>query len=658
MFKRILSALSGTKVDKAAAAPEPPVAAQAQTANGEMITVYDAYGREVKVERDEWRNKVFLPNLEQNWSKPAELYSQIVSGLNDGFAADLIPAAARLVEIDDFHERCHVIQGIVLLKNGQLVAAEATLRTGMQKAGATGTLLTNLAKVFAERGNQAGAEEILWEALRTDPNQENGLLWWLAIERDRVGEAAYVQALRTVADMPGSWRAQLWLARHHLQNNEVETARALYVDVLAAGMFDGSSLMMISGDLGNSGQIPMIVELIAPIYDEHRHDPTTGMNLLRAYQALGKVDEGEALLARMYALGMAPFKQQLDQFAHAFQEMRLRAAPSIPIDPDDQTFSTLALSAPVWHYGLRNPDWLFAQKPEGAPEVGFFALSLIVESSGRAESQREDDVGRLSRAIPLYLAEAAHYWTDYASSCYFQIVEGGGPVVTGSETDGDALFDLVPPTMRYFVTGQIGCDGEGDQADCQISLNLWDCATRTKHLIGSSKAVHAELGAVMLSLEERLLARIGLRRKQALDAFYLHPTEEVMPRYLAELGQAFMLTLLGNGHMPKSSVWGERAMLDWPLTMALNWPTVEIPKLMYLSGLGKALDYGSDVLPEYKERTLALLREAEEAVSPAARLAPLVWKIFGMHEKLEAHVQGLPADTSPAYMAWIERIRE
>jgi tetratricopeptide (TPR) repeat protein len=658
MFKRILSALSGKKVDNAPQAPEPAIVDQAQTANAELITVYDAYGREVKIERGEWRNKVFLPNLEQNWNKPAELYSQILSGLNNGFAADLIPAAARLVEIDDIHERCHVIQGIVLLKNGQLDAAEATLRAGMEKAGATGTLLTNLAKVFAERGNQASAEETLREALRADPNQENGLLWWLAIERDRGGEAAYLQALRTVADMPGSWRAQLWLARHHLQNNEVGEARALYVEVLAGGMFDGTSLMMISGDLGNSGQIPMIVELIAPIYDEHRHDPTTGMNLLRAYQALGKVDEGEALLARMYALGLAPYKQHLDQFSHAFQEMRRQAAQAIPVDPDDHNFSTIGLSAPIWHYGLRNADWLFAQKPEGAQEVGFFSLSLIVESPGRAESQREDDVGRLSRAIPLYLAEAAHYWTDYESGCYFQIVEGGGPVVTGTETDGDALFDLVPPTMRYFVTGQIGCDGEEDQADCQISLNLWDCATRTKNLIWSGKAVRAQLGAMVLSVEESLLGRIGMRRTQGLDAFYQHPTAEVMPVYLAELGQAFMLTLLGNGHMPKTSVWGERAMLDWPLTMALSWPTVEIPKLMYLSGLGKASDYGSDVLPEYKERTLALLREAEEAGSPAARLAPLVWKLFGMHEKLEAHIQGLPADTSPEYMAWVGRVRE
>jgi hypothetical protein len=36
----------------------------------------------------------------------------------------------------------------------------------------------------------------------------------------------------------------------------------------------------------------MMLELVGPIYDEHKRDPMAGMNLLRAYQALGKVDEG------------------------------------------------------------------------------------------------------------------------------------------------------------------------------------------------------------------------------------------------------------------------------------------------------------------------------------------------------------------------------
>lgn len=659
MFKRILSALGGkksrTSTPVSSAHPE---ATPPQPADNELITVYDSYGREMKITRNEWRDQVFLPNLQEKWCSADELYSLIISGLNDGFVADLIPAAAQLVEIDSNPERSHVIQGIVLMENGQLDGAENTLRTGMAKVGATGTLLTNLAKVFSERGEPVLANETLWRAIQADPNLENGLLWWAAMQRERAGEAGYLEALRSVAALPGSWRAPLWLARHCLEQSDVESARRFYAQVLTAGTFDGNALMMISGDLGNNGQIPLIVELVGPVYDERKHDPMAGINLLRAYQALGNAVEGEALLARLYALGFVPIKSQLDQFAQAFLQMHKQDDQGVPVDPESLRFATLALSQPIWHYGLRNADWFFAQKPEGASEIGFFALSKSTDGSERAESQREDELGRFARAIPLYLSEAVHYWSDHVGTCYIQIVEGGGPVLSGCEADGHALFDIVPPTMKSFVTGEIGCSGEGDQAQWQISLKLWDCATRTQQAAESGSAVTADIGALVLDLETRLLAGIGLRRETPLDSFYLHPTAEVLPVYLTELGQAFTLTLLANGHMPKSAMWGERAMLDWPLNMALHWPTVEVAKLMYISGLGKAFDYQSDVLAEYKERSLQLLRELEQARSPVLRLAPLIWRVFGMQAELHAYIRDLPADTRPEHKAWLARISE
>lgn len=659
MLKRILSVLTGKKSDPPTIAPNTHAdLTESQLSNGDLVTVYDAYGREIRITRAEWREKVFLPNLQQKWNIAPELYNLIIAGLNDGFAADLVKAAARLVEIDDNPERSHVVQGIVQMKNGQPGLAEATLRAGMAKVGETGSLLTNLAKVFTERGEQGLADQTLWRAIQADPNQDNGMLWWAVIQRERKGEQGYLDALRAVSALPGSWRAQLWLARHHLEHKEIDSARALYVEVLTSGKYDGSALTMISGDLGNNDEIPLIVELVGPVFNEHKHDPMAGMNLLRAYQQLGKADEGEALLTRLYALDVAPIKQHLDQFAQAFKEMRKQSAQSVPVDPDKLKITTIALSQPIWHYGLRNADWLFAQKSGENSEVGFFALSKIVDGSERAELQREDELGRLTRAIPLYLAEATHYWTDHAANCYVQVVEGGGPVVSGVAADGNALFDILPPAVKYFVTGEIGCSGEGDETEWQISLNLWNASTRIKQASESGNSIQSKLGELVLDLEKRLLANLELKREQALDLFYLHPTADVMPVYLAELGQAFMLTLLANGHMSKSSIWGERAMLDWPLTMALHWPTVEVPKLMYISGLGKAFDYKSDVLREYKERTLHLLRESERAKSPAFHLAPLVWKSFGMHEELQAYVQNLPTDASQELKAWLQRVCE
>lgn len=656
MFKRLLSAISGKKTPA-----QPPVEAAPateSTSDNELIVAYDAYGREMQIPRREWREKVFLPSLEAKRDDAAELYQVIINGLNDGFVADLIPAAARLVEIDDIPERSHTIQGIVLMENGELSAAETTLRAGMAKVGETGTLLTNLAKVFASRGEEERADQTLWQAIQTDPNQDNGLLWWATIQQERGGDEAYLAALNRAAALPGSWRAQLWLARYYLENNDVDAARTLYQDVLAGGLYDEKALMMVTGDLGNNGQIPLMIELVAPVYDEQRHDPMAGINLLRAWQALGNADEGEKLLERLYALGYAPLKQHLDEFSSAFKAMREQDASGVPVDMTQLQITTLTLTQPVWHYGLNNANWLFSQKPKAAPCIGFFAWSKITDGEKQGESQREDDIGRLTRAIPLYFAEAVHYQSDHASRFYVQVVEGGGPVLSGSEIDGNDLFDIVPPEMQFFVTGEMGCSGEGDLREWQISLSLWDCATREKKSTERARVTQAQLGAQVLELERRLLVQTGPLRAEPFDTFWRRPSVEAIDIYLGELAQAFTLTLVANKITPHDAMWGERTMLEWPLQMALQWPEIDTPKLMYLSGLGKAFDYRSGILNEFQRRTLELLREAENSNSPTARLAPLVWKIFGMDDELRAHRENLPEETESAYREWLERVGE
>lgn len=273
-----------------------------------------------------WRDNIFLPSLQEHWADPDELYRLIMSGLNDGFASDLLPAAEHLLTIDAMPERSHTVLGIALMKNGQLDAAEATLRAGLEKVGMSGILLLNLAKVFAERGDDARVDATLWQSLQTNPNLDNGLMWWLALRNEQGGDAGYVEGLHTAAALPGSWRAQLWLARHHLEQDDTTAARALHEQVLAGSMFDRQALTMMSGDLGSHGLLAEMLELVGPVFDEHEHDPMTGLNLLRACQVLSKIKEGHALLSRMYALNLPPIKPYLDQFAQAFEDMERDAA--------------------------------------------------------------------------------------------------------------------------------------------------------------------------------------------------------------------------------------------------------------------------------------------------------------------------------------------
>ncbi|MEJ1268044.1 hypothetical protein WDV93_15095 [Pantoea ananatis] len=45
---------------------------------------------------------------------------------------------------------------------------------------------------------------------------------------------------------------------------------------------------------------------------------------------------------------------------------------------------------------------------------------------------------------------------------------------------GEDIYEILPPDMKYVVTGEIGCTGEGEQRRWQIALSLWNCNTRSK----------------------------------------------------------------------------------------------------------------------------------------------------------------------------------
>src|SRR5438067_6278100 len=166
----------------------PEVSAGASAPEDEdRLTAYDPYGRAVSLTREEYRGRVLPGAIRKNWENPPALYGAIVQGLRDNFAEELLEASQRLVEIDPDPERAATARGIVLMKTGDLDGAEAVLSRYLAQHEPSGVILTNLAKVAAERGQHDRAHQLLREALDVDPNLENGLLWWAALARENGG---------------------------------------------------------------------------------------------------------------------------------------------------------------------------------------------------------------------------------------------------------------------------------------------------------------------------------------------------------------------------------------------------------------------------------------------------------------------------------------
>jgi hypothetical protein len=89
--------------------------------------VFDEFGREPFITKEQWRTSVLPGTLKSNWDNPDRLYGVIVGSLNDGFFADVLGAGEHLHGVDPVPARGACIYGIVLMENNRLDEAEHVL---------------------------------------------------------------------------------------------------------------------------------------------------------------------------------------------------------------------------------------------------------------------------------------------------------------------------------------------------------------------------------------------------------------------------------------------------------------------------------------------------------------------------------------------------
>ena len=248
-----------------ASGSRPPAAQAGPAKDPNMLKVFDAYGRELFVTRDTWRQSILPGAIEKASDDPEQLAGLITQLLYDSFFEEALAPARRLLTLQPDAARSSVLLAVACLKLQRLDEAQRVLADFLARHGDDGVALTNLAKVYEAKGEKALELETLRRGLRVDPNQENGLQWYVAIQRDSVGDEAAQRALVELAALPAAWRPQLWLARTELKQKNLPGALRLYHQTLEniRGEIPSNVLMQISGDLGNQGHLTELLELTA-----------------------------------------------------------------------------------------------------------------------------------------------------------------------------------------------------------------------------------------------------------------------------------------------------------------------------------------------------------------------------------------------------------
>jgi tetratricopeptide (TPR) repeat protein len=548
----------------------------APAADADKVRVYDEFGRELFISRDEWQAKVLPGNLEKNWDDPDKLYSIVLGALNDGFIEDVRNAAAHLNKIDTVPSRGACAYAIVLMKTNHLDEAERVLQSYLRAYGDDGSVLTNLAKVYSARNRHAEADATLWHALEVDPNQANGLGWFYAIHRERSGEAAAMTAVARVASLPGSWRARMWMARDALMQHKLDEALALYREALdrAGEPTPGDLLTQFSGDLGNAGHLRDLILIAEPRYIAQVHGLAVGNNLIKAHLDLGEFEKAQKILEGLHALGRPEFRPKLTFWEQEIAKVRLRARPSVPA-PFQIVMGTI--QGPVWLKPTEDSAQIAPPRQAGSPSICFLGstAALKVEADG-PHWQLANAPGRMSRAPPLYLAEQMFFRTGGTVQTLVPVMAGeaGAFLLAGapwSDEDGAQNALKSDSNVSWIVLSHLICVTEPWTAHVRLVRISGPArvAERSILLDPAHPAASVEELTTWLAAE---LAEHAVDGVSPAPGWYAPPSGEYAGNYMLRLEQLLTVRCASLPSLGASHLNNEREMFVGALQLCATFP--------------------------------------------------------------------------------------
>ena len=598
-----------------------------------LIRVFDGYGRELFITKDAWRKDVLPGGIKEAWDNPDKLYDLVVGALNDGFREDVRAAARHLYKIDSNASRAACLWGVMLMEEGRLDEAEDVLRSYLTKHGDEGYILANLAKVYSRKKETAKAEEILWHALEVDPNQENALQWYEAIQRERDGEAAGLEALRRIAALPTSWRAQLWLARSALQSRQLDVALAHYRESFNRGgkPVPANMLMQISGDLGNAGHLPQLLELTGPLFDPTIHGIAVGNNLIKAHLDLGQLEAAASLVDQLYAFKRPDWEQTLSfwetELAKAKLEQPRAGATQLKV-------TSLAIDGPVWLNSDSAATELFPAKPEDASVIACLGSTAEqATNSKRVEAQLSETSGRLSRALPLFFAERIEFSTTARARTLVPWIIGkpGGFVLSGiawSTEDAATYARNSEPPSDYVVVSHLETQREPWRIDLRFvrTIDARCIAELTTDFFQADP--QSAIERLVDDLLGKLVTETGARRTQPSE-LYDPPKRKELFWYLIRLEQLLAVRSAAMESDENGFLSGERELINGNIQLCLASPNSVVARLVLAQTLAIMKRIRPEIIVEFRDKIALLQKDHPLPAIPHAIVQRILGAAFG-----------------------------
>ena len=416
----------------------------------------------------------------------------------------------------------------------------------------------------------------------------------------------------------GGARPRLVAAREKLEAKDLPGALAIYEEVLATAGDRADVLVTISADLGMNGHLQEIVELVAPRYDAERHGSATGLNVLQAYLALRNVDAAQHVLDILFGLNRPELEDRLHGFSNAIAELIHSGqvdsvAPGGAAEP--AKINLVSISRPLWSYGLESVTGLLPPKESRGRRVAFAQLAVLgLPDATEMAKKPEEELGRLSRALPLWLAELLYFSPQYNPIAAVGLWSGAGQpghyALFPAEWTTDNLRQLVDTTeggLDYIFTGAI----KQHAGDYELILRLWEVKKFRERKQFTLRWTPATADAELIKLHDHL--RLFMECQPYPEGTGLTYTPTVRPwTWLEVTGTALSLFLGEKNLLPVEQLATAQASLE---TVAQHGASSEAASLTWLTQRARAKKLGLPPLGDAMMRRTPLVEQAQAALA-------------------------------------------
>lgn len=237
------------------------------------------------------------------WDDPDRLYQEITAALDSGVAAEVVPAARRLWEIDTIPARGANTLSFALRACADHGGAEQVLIDHLNRGHDDPYTWLNLAPLAAGRGAFDDVDEALDNALRVDPDYADALEWGFRHHQRHGGTDA---ARMWLADRAGrGWRARFMVGRETLTAGDVEGAFEAFGTACDAAPHRPEPLTAVSDFLARAGRPRELVDFVLRRW-RGSHGPYPLLYAAEANLRMGQPGDAALNISRLRGIAIPP----------------------------------------------------------------------------------------------------------------------------------------------------------------------------------------------------------------------------------------------------------------------------------------------------------------------------------------------------------------